>query len=57
MTELKANIKEFLANTKHATHANHIKTCTARENLLCCCLGSSKSQYPLTNVLIWDTGE
>ena len=54
--ELKDNLKESLAKTQHSTHANHIKTCVARVNVLCVCLVSSTYQDPHHTVLICDTG-
>ena len=55
-TKLKDNLKEFLAKNKHATHANHIKTCMECANVLFGRLGSRISQDHCTTVIIWDTG-
>ena len=51
-TELKSNLKEFIAMTQHTKHANSIKTCIASANVLCRCIGSITSKYPCTTVLI-----
>ena len=55
-TEKKAKIKSFIAKTQHDTHDNHIKACMVCVNVICCRLGSSISQNPLTTVFIWDNG-
>ena len=55
-TELKADLKDFLANNQHTTHTNHIKTSMVRANLRCGCLGYSTSYYPCTTVIVLDTG-
>ena len=54
--ELKTKLREFLDKTQHATHANHIKTCMERENILCVRLSSSKPQDNHTTVIIYYTG-
>ena len=56
MTELKSKLKELLANNQHTTHANHIKTCMDRANILCGHIGYSTSQDTHTTMLFWDTG-
>ena len=55
-TEIKAKLKYFIVKTQHATHANNIKTCMTRANVLFVRLGSITSQDPRTTVLILDTG-
>ena len=55
-TELKADLKDFIAKTKHTTHFNHMNTCMAHANVICGRLGSITYKDPCTNVIIWDTG-
>ena len=55
-TKLKAKLKEFIAKTRHAKHANYINTYMARINVLCVRLISVTSQDPRTTVILWDNG-